>query len=163
MKLYEIANEYQYLFHEIEDSEGEDKTSLEVRLDEIQAPLENKAVNLAKYINNLRSSVNSIDEEINRLDKMKKSIKRRETSLVDYLQFNMEKCGIEKIESPLFKIQFQKNPCSVQILNVDDIPNEYKRIKTEVLVDKVKIKNEIKVGVIIPGAELIQSKKLVIK
>lgn len=163
MNLYEITNEYQDIFDQLEKAEGEDRLPLVTRLDEIKAPLEMKATNLAKYISNLRASQKALDDEIERLERMKKSIQRKEYDMMNYLEFNMKKCGILKIDSTLFKIQFQKCPQKVEVINDAEIPDEYKRTKTETTIDKIKIKEELKVGVVIPGVQLVQSEKLVIK
>lgn len=163
MKLYEITNEYQSILSQLEHAEGEDRLPLLAKLDEIAEPLESKAINLAKYINNIRATSKSIDEEIERLVRMKKAVDQRESNMVEYLEFNMKRCNITKIESPLFKIQFQKTPPKVEVINEDEVPAEYKKTKTEVSLDKLKIRDEMKVGVIIPGVQLVQSEKLVIK
>lgn len=157
MTLHEIANDY------IKAFESDDTETLTTALDSIKGSLEVKATNVAKYINGLTAAQKAIDDEIARLETAKRVIANKEKNLRDYLEHNMKKCGITKIESPLFKIQFQKCPCKVDVINDNDIPDEYKKVKTEVVIDKNKIKAEIKAGVVIPGVALIQSEKLVIK
>ena len=163
MRLYEISNQYNAILIELESVDGDDRLPLLKELDAISEPLEKKAVNLAKYINNVRASSSAIGAEIKRLQAMQKAIDKREQDMMDYLEFNMRQCQINKIECDLFKIQFQKNPPRVEIRDEDQVPDEYKKVKTEVSLDKLKMRDEMKLGVVIPGVELVQSEKLVIK
>src|ERR1700689_3701423 len=103
MNLHEISNEYLSVMDKIEEGEV---FNLSSQLDAIKVPLETKAINLATYINTLDSNVTAIDNEINRLNKIKKSIVNKQQYLLDYLDYNMRRCGIEKIESPLFSIKY---------------------------------------------------------
>lgn len=160
MKLHEIANQYKLVFDALENQSD---SALVSSLDAIKAPLQEKATNIAKYIHHLEITQKAIDDEISRLQHMKKSLENREENMKNYLETNMKKCGISKIESTLFKIQFQKCPVHVDVINSDEIPDEYKIVKTEIVIDKIKIKNEAKLGVVIPGVQLIQDEKLVIK
>ena len=155
------GNEYSKILHEMED-ENMDKDSINA-LDNIHTSLENKANNIARYIQNIKSELNSIDDEINRLSKVKKSKERLIKSLSSYLESNMKQCNIYQIKSDIFKIKINKNPPKINILNADEIPNEYINIKQERTIDKLKIKDDIKQGVIVPGVELIQSEKLTIR
>lgn len=164
MNLYEISNEYQLVFDQMHNEYDEEKRlALSSQLDSIKAPLENKAVNIAKYVHDLRGSQVMIDSEIERLQNMKRILLNREKDMMNYLSTNMQRCEIEKIESPFFKIQFKTCPCKVDVLDADLIPDEYKRVKTEIMIDKNKIKSEMKEGVVIPGVQLVQDKKLEIK
>ena len=51
----------------------------------------------------------------------------------------MEAMGIEKIETGAGKLQIAKSPISVDIIDVESIPDEYKQVVTEIKVDKKKI------------------------
>lgn len=160
MHLYELSKEYQSILN---DAEGGESPLTLARLDEIKAPLEQKILNIAKYTRKLDADAQAVTDEIERLKRMLNSIKSREDQLYNYLETNMRACGIDRIESPLFKIMFRKCPPRVEVINEDDLPDNFKRIKTDILVDKEKLKEELKHGVVVPGAKLIQAEKLVIK
>lgn len=68
----------------------------------------------------------------------------------------------EKFETPRCKITWRKSEiCNV--LNIDAVPEEYKRTKVTVDADKTAIKKAIKAGAEIPGAEVIQKLNMTLK
>ncbi len=75
----------------------------------------------------------------------------------------MQKRGITEVKCPYFEIKIKKCPQSVDIIDESLLPDEYKRIKTEISPDKIKMLQEMKVGVVIPGAALKQNLKLDIR
>ena len=165
--LYEIANEYKQIFDELKESGENGITPLssftQKKLDAISASLEQKASNVAKYINGLKHNQQIIDDEISRLQKIKEQYKKEEEALKVYLENNMRQCEISKIETPLFKIQFRKCPPKVEIISEKEIPDEYKITEIKVSIDKIKIRNDMKLGVIVPGAIVVQDEKIEIK
>lgn len=163
MHLYELSREYQTILNDINQDGGDNSPLILQRLDEIKAPLEQKVINIAKYTRQLENDAAAVKSEIERLKGMLASIQSREEQLYNYLETNMRACNINRIDSPLFKVTFRKNPPRVEILNEDHIPDEYKKIKSEVVIDKEKIRDELKNGVVIPGTALIKAEKLVIK
>ncbi|HLX52374.1 MAG TPA: siphovirus Gp157 family protein, partial [Aquella sp.] len=74
-----------------------------------------------------------------------------------------ERCGIQEISSPNFVVKLKKCPVSVDVFNEQELPNEYKKSKEVISIDKMKIKEEIQAGVVIPGAQLKQNTRLEIR
>lgn len=164
MNLFDISQEYQSILANTFDPEtGEvNETSL-VKLDEISAKVEEKSIAVASYIKNLDAERKAIDEAKRNMADREKSLERRVEWLTNYLQTNMERCGINEIRSPYFGIRLKKCPISVDIQDENIIPNDYKKTKEVVSIDKLKIKEEILAGVVIPGATLKQNNRLEIK
>ena len=75
----------------------------------------------------------------------------------------MERCAISEIKSPYFVIKLKKCPISTEILDENSIPNDYKKVKEVVTIDKLKLKDEMLAGVVIPGAQLRQNNRLEIR
>lgn len=163
MNLYQIANEYQQIFSMVDENGELDMTALQ-KLDEMEGALENKAIALASYIKNIEAERTAIEIAKKAMAEREKRLDRRVESLTDYLQSNMERCGINEItRSPYFTIKLKKCPVSVDVLDENAIPNDYKVRKEVVSIDKMKIKDELKEGVIIPGVQLKQNIRLEIK
>ena len=78
--------------------------------------------------------------------------------LKDYLRFNMEESGINKISSELFTASLRKGIDVVSIVDMDMLPDEYVSVKTSIQPDKAAIKKALKEGVEIPGAKLEKGK-----
>ena len=69
--------------------------------------------------------------------------------------------GLDKVETPLFKVSIQNNPPSVNILDEDLIPEQYKKTVTTTSLVKNDILKALKEGQVIEGgAELKQGKSL---
>lgn len=164
MNLYNIANEYQAVLSETFDNEtGEvNETSL-ARLDEIASKIEDKGIAVASYIKNLDAERKAIEDAKKSMQEREHELERRMEWLKSYLQTNMERCSINEIKSPYFVVRLKKCPLSVEIHNENILPDDYKKVKEIVSIDKLKIKEEILSGVVIPGASLKQNNRLEIR
>lgn len=163
MKLFEISKEYEEILDDLYDDEGNVNEQALVKLDENKQAMEQKAIAIASYIQNMSAEREAIKTAKQAMLEREKRYEKRIDDLQGYLLMNMERRGINLIKTPYFEIKLKKCPLSVRIDNEDAIPGEYKRTKTEVLPDKIKMLNEMKVGVIIPGVSLQQNIKLDIR
>lgn len=163
MKLYEISQEYVEILDNLYDEEGNVNQQALVRLEENKNAMEKKAIAVASFIKNMEAEKDAIEIAKKAMAEREKRYKTRIEDLKGYLQINMEKRGISKITCPYFEIKLKKCPVSVDIYDESQIPEEYKRVKTETAPDKIKIKEEMMVGVIIPGANLKQNMALEIR
>lgn len=162
MRLYEIADKYQFLLNDLYDYEtGVVNETTLARLNELTDSMEDKAINITMLFKDLEASADAIEKERQAMQKREKALKNQIQSLKDYLRSNMERCEIKKIECPQFVIALQKNPCSVEITNEDEIPEEYTKVSIDL--DIAKIKDELKNGVVIPGARLVQGSSVRIR
>jgi predicted transcriptional regulator len=164
MKLYEIANQYQEVLSEICNEEtGEINETALVRLEEVKDSIKEKGIAVASFIENIEAEEKAIDAAIDKMERRKKQLANQSTFLVNYLQSNMERCAINEISCPYFVVKLRKCPLSVDITDELSIPDEYKKRKEVVSIDKLKIKEEITNGVVVPGASLKQNLRLEIR
>lgn len=155
LKLYEITNGFMKL---LDDKETEELTEEEINQIGLQLAeaLQNKSANIIAYYQDQDALLNAIDEQIKRLQDYKKITKNKIDRYKDYVKSNMERLGLDKIQTELGTLQIARSPISVEVLDVDKVPDEYKNIKTEVTVDKNKIKEVFKItGEIIDGVNII--------
>jgi len=155
--LYELSNQMIGLQHLMEDDDAE--YDLTDTLDALEGDIQVKAENLLGYVSNLAADVSVIDTEIKRLQSRKKVIANRQESLREYLRFNMETGGIDKITCPLFTITLRKATDICVIDSEDLIPDEFKTIVTTTKIDKMAIKRAIKVNGIVEGVRLEPGKR----
>ena len=84
---------------------------------------------------------------------MKKKLKNKTDKFKEQVLNNMDRLGIEKVTTNIGKLAVRKNPISVEILNENIVPEEFKKEVVKVNIDKTAIKNHFKeTGEIIPGA-----------
>jgi len=106
--------------------------------------------------------MNIIDAEIKRLQQAKKVREKAIERLKANIEMAMITFEVDKIETPLIKISFRKSE-SVEVENVNQLPNEYKVIKLTETADKFKIKDAIKSGETIEGCSIKTNRNIQIK
>ena len=160
MNLYQITQEAQYLAALLETEELTPELEAELHINQFQ--LQEKASNYAKVIANYQSEADQIDAEIKRLKAMKESRDKKVTWLTESLKKAMLVSGIEKIESPLFKISLRRSE-AVEVEIPEALPVDWQVKKVTITADKVAIKKAIKEGYSITGARLVENFNLSIK
>jgi hypothetical protein len=160
MNLYQITQEAQYLAALLETEELTPELEAELLINQEQ--LQAKGINYAKVIANYQSESDAIDAEIKRLKAMKESRDKKVTWLTESLKKAMLVSGIEKIESPLFKISLRRSE-AVEVEIPEALPVDWQVKKVTITADKVAIKKAIKEGYSITGARLVENFNLSIK
>lgn len=110
MKLYEISDQYAALMDMADDIPAD---ALADTLESIQADFDEKAINVALVIQNLKSDENQLKEEIDRLTAKKRAIKARQDRLREYLLTNMQSVKKMAIKSPLIGITLKRTPAKI--------------------------------------------------
>lgn len=110
MKLYEISDQYAALMDMADDIPAD---ALSDTLESIQADFDEKAINVALVIQNLKSDENQLKEEIDRLTVKKKAIKARQDRLREYLLTNMQAIKKINVKSPLINITLKRTPAKI--------------------------------------------------
>jgi len=166
MNLYEITqdfNELLDLLSQAQETNDQEQISLiESALEISQDNFKDKATNYVKFIRSEEVSLIAIDEEIKRLTALKKSKVSKIDNLEARLSNSMQSIGLDKYDLGLFKLSFRKST-SVEVLDIELLSDDFKRIKTTVDADKIAIKKAIESGVTVEGASLKTSQSLQIK
>lgn len=160
MNLYQLTQEAQYLAVLLETEELTPELEAELLINQEQ--LQSKGINYAKVIANYQSESDQIDAEIKRLKAMKESRDKKVTWLTESLKKSMLVSGIEKIDSPLFKISLRRSE-AVEVEIPEALPVDWQVKKVTITADKVAIKKAIKEGYSITGARLVENFNLSIK
>lgn len=165
--LYNIGNELQDKIDVIQllIEEGADPNSNQIQemlLDMVgtEETWKGKALGVAQYIRNLEAQEQIIKDEVKRLNEKAKSMSKRADYLRQTLIMQMETFGVDSLPDPILTIKLQNNPWSVVVSDEDSLPEEYKRTKTIVEVDKKSLltnKPELE------NVTYIQTKRLVFK
>lgn len=149
--LYNITNK---IIDLMDKAENEELTEEEQSIlsQEVEKELINKSSSIIAYVQNNEALAKAIDDEIDRLTEMKKRLKNKTDKFKEQVSSNMDRLGIEKVTTNIGKLAIRKNPISVEILNENIIPEEFKKEVVKTNIDKTAIKNYFKeTGEIIPG------------
>lgn len=159
--LYEITQNMKQLNNYL-DNEDLDEETYNNTLSIIKTELSNKSTSLIHVIKNIESDEIAIENEIKRLKAIKDRKRKNLESLKEYIKTCMEQMNLTKIETPLGNFSLRKSE-SVNIINPVKIPAQYLNTVVEYKPDKVKIKEDIKNGIEVEGAEIVTNNNLNIK
>ena len=143
LSLFNITNNFLELMNKVEEGEITEEEYNKLG-QELATELQNKSSNIIGYIQNETILVEAIDTQIKRLQELKKSKQNNLENFKKYVKENMERLNLPKVETELGILSIAKSPISVEIIDEDKIPNEYKDIVQTVKIDKTKIKNNFK-------------------
>ena len=168
MKTFDILSEYYTLMELIEEAENNPEYNFETgeiipveeilkdEIERLQGEKVTKLENIEYLKRDNKSKIDTLVDEIKRLQGRKKSFENANdnlTKLQDYLLQG------EKLKTDKFTFSYRKSK-SVEIIDEDLIPDEYKKI--EYKVDKMKLKKALE-EVKIQGAELVEKKSLSVR
>jgi hypothetical protein len=162
MNIFNIQTEYQLLVNELIENGGEITPELELALQINKDNFHSKSENYAYITKQFDAEMDIIDNEIKRLQQAKKSREKTIQRLKDTIELAMLTFDVNKIETPLIKISF-RNSESVEVTDVNDLPNEFKTIKLTETADKLKIKDALKSGMFISGCSIKSNRNLQIR
>ena len=161
MNLYELTSDLKEL-QDIDFTEV-DAEQLEAVKAAIKEQIVNKGTGIIAVVRNLEADTEAIKTEIKRLQDLKKSKENRIENLKKYTKECLEEADIKKVSTALGNISIRKLPGSVEVVEEDSIPKEYKKEVVTVTVDKKSILADLKEGVVVPGVTLKTGTSLLIK
>jgi hypothetical protein len=160
MNLYTLTTEAQMIASLLETEEL--TPELESMLIINQQELSHKSIDYVKVIRNKEADSVAIENEIKRLKAMMDANDRVVDRMKLAVRDAMLASGIDKIESSLFKLSLRRSE-SVEVVNIDQLPENLTVVKKTISADKVKIKEQIKNGVPVEGAVIVENFSLQIK
>ncbi|EPR8661778.1 siphovirus Gp157 family protein [Listeria monocytogenes] len=156
--LYSIQGKYQQLLNLAEQLDPE---LLKDTLESIDDELETKAENVAFVIKELEGQSLVLETETKRLAERKNTINNNVKRLKQSLFDAMLVANKQKIKTNLFTLDIRKNPHSVLVEDERKLINYL--VEQPKKLDKAKLKDDLKKGIDVPGAVLVQTERLQIK
>ena len=154
MNIYEITG-YALELMEYLDAEEIDEQTVADTLEAIGA--DEKIDSYCKIIKSYENDISNIDNEIARLkarkDHAEKNISRMKTALDNFMQATQK----DKVKTQLFTVSYRKST-SVEILDQERIPLQYRNVKIEESPDKSAIKRSFPRAVRLQAVSLRKTK-----
>ena len=155
LSLYNITNKFVELMDKAQEGELTEEEYNQLG-EELAIQLQQKGSNIIGYTKNIELTINAMKEEEKRIAEDRKSLESKLDKFKQYVKENMERLGITKMDTELGTLSIAKSPVSVEIINEDEVPSEFKQEVVTVKVDKTKIKNNFKeTGEIPDGVNII--------
>ena len=157
MKIYEIEEQLDKLFWELENSDEEFTIEQFNQLKDLQLERKQKFEGIANHIINLRYQADALKSESKRLADKAKSFERRREGYEQFLQHALPEGGTFGQR----QVKWRNNPPSVEITG--EVPEQYLRQKIIFEADKAEIKKDLQCGATFDFAKIVQKKRLVIE
>ncbi|TRZ67802.1 MAG: hypothetical protein D4R98_03430 [Comamonadaceae bacterium] len=166
LSLYQLSNNYVQALDFLTDPDLDLPLAVvNDTLEGLEGELQDKAVNVAKFLRNMEATAAAIKTAEDTMTKRRKALEEKAKWLKDYIKANMEATGISKIECPYFKLSIAKNPAALELFDQTAIPAQYKHSETVTLehIDKAALKSDLAKGQLIQGARLTNGTRLSIR
>ena len=158
LTLYNLTNKFVELMDKAQEGELTEEEYNKLG-EQLALELQNKGSGIIGYTQNEEALIEAIDVQIKRLTDFKKAKQNNLDKFKGYVKDNMDRLGITKLETELGVLSITKNPMSVEIINEDEVPSEFKQEVVTVKIDKTAIKNHFKeTGEIPQGTQIIDNK-----
>lgn len=156
MNLYQLADCMKSVEDELNN--GASPEEVAAALESIETDIKTKCVQVAYFIRNLSADVESIKAEEARLSKRRKEAENHVERLKQYLAYGMAENGLTTAGDGVISVTRGRPKPALVIDNEDDIPDEYRKIKTESSFDRKALLDDLKAGQEIPGVSVGESK-----
>lgn len=160
MKLYELSEAYCSVLEELSEPEGDghDEARFQNLLQGLGEAFDEKVLSIAKIIRSLEADIGSIAAEVERLQGRKRHLTGRVDWLKRYLLGEMEAVGRDKVRGPTLTVSLAKAPPSCEVVSVEEVPEEFRRVKIEV--DRAGILEHFRsTGEVVPGTTVIADRR----
>ena len=161
MKLYEIAKSIKELCAKIDETEELQDIFNAVR--ETKMSFNDKVESCVFVIKELDDLINARKEFIKKIKEHIDAMENKRNGLAEYVLFNMKDSDIPIVKGQYFTVKPVKNPPKITVFDETLIPEKFKKIKTEIVIDKTAIKESIKGGIPVDGAIMEQTERLSIR
>lgn len=157
--LHKLTDDYKVLENMLDREEYDfDQEGIKQSLNSLKVDIEDKVENVAKFVLSLQAQAEMIKTEEARLRARRNALENRAEWLKSYLLNEMSIVMIDKVKREVITVSIQKSPPSVEILNLQALPEQY--TKTTIEPQKYLIIKHFKdTGEVLPGINMITNKK----
>jgi outer membrane receptor for monomeric catechols len=139
--LYQLSQNYYQALDFLTDPENDiDTTTIMDTLEGLDGEIDDKIISVAKMIVMLDHDAEGIKAVAKKQAERAKALEQKAAWLREYLKDNMLRIDHVKVENSEISVKLATTPPTVKIIDEALIPEEFWRTKTEILPDKVMIK-----------------------
>lgn len=167
MHLYELSNDYQKVWDLMDNPDIPEDAILDT-LEGIQGEIKVKAVDIACFIKDLRATVAAFKAEEDTLKKRRQTIEKRTESLTDYLAKYLQMGDLTEVKDPRASISFRASKAT-RVTNPDELLAWAKVNRPawvtvpDPIVSIMAVRDALKKGEEVPGAEIVTNQNIQIK
>lgn len=139
-------------------------------LDAVDGEMADKLANCGAFVKQLTAEADALDDEIKSLRQRSVAKKREIERFKKYIMDCMINADVKKVDEPLAKLTIRQNAESVEVADeLGFIDWAQRNDRDDLLrysmpdINKTAVKDAIRSGAEIPGAQLVRTKSLIIK
>ena len=139
-------------------------------LDAVDGEMEDKLASCAAFVKQLAAEADALNDEIKSLRQRSASKKREIERFKKYIMDCMINADVKKVDEPLAKLTIRQNAESVEVADeLGFIDWAQRNDRDDLLrystpdINKTAIKDAIRSGAELPGAQIVRTKSLIIK
>jgi len=165
--LYVLATEYRAAAAKLADLDLDAATVTDT-LESITGPLQDKVMNVAMFIRGLDGTIAAMKSAEASLASRRKSAEARREHVAKYLIDSMTACDLTNVANAMLRVTVRNNPERAEVFDPNKLPASYMRLPPppptpDPVPDLTAIRDDLKAGVLIPGAKLVQGVRLEMK
>lgn len=158
MTLYELTTEYEALLAEYEAAEDDERRAEVLdMIDAVQDDIGDKGEAYARVLRNLSAQRDAYKAEADRLTKKAKASEKAMEGLKAQLLSAMQRVGADKLETSIGKWSVRLNPWSVDVIKLEDVPEEYRIPQPDKVDKRAVLKHFNETAEILPGVMMNQT------
>lgn len=165
-QLYKLTDEFrtfESLLNRIDSGEQPyiRKEDVEECLANVKIQIEDKVENIGKVFLSNKADISSLDNEIKRLQDRKQALVNTNDWLRNYLLTEMLSSSITRVKRDILTVYISKSQPSIEIEDLELIPDEFKKITVEA--KKYEIKKYFEdSGEVVLGTRVLSGKEFVV-
>ncbi len=162
LALYDLAEEFKQIDNALEVSQGEMTEEQEKALASISELLAKKTDNCVEFYFSLEDTISAAKERALQIKNFIEACEKKKERFCDYISSNMDRMSATEIGGKLHKVKFRKPLQVIVITDEGKLPVDFIETEMKTKIKKQDIKNAIKSGQEVPGAETIDGKRSLI-
>lgn len=147
MSLLQLTNELLQLENAMESPEA------------ILPIIQQKVDGCVNYTQTLDAQIAFLKQKELEIKTMRQQLERKADKFQSYVLMCLDNLQVKSIEGEIYSVSARKPLKKVEVIDQAAIPDHFKAIKTEEIVDKAGIKKAIEAGVQIDGVRLVDGER----
>ena len=158
--LPELVRRANELEEKLVESGGEITDIIAQIEDDLRTDVQRKAEDYYFILERVKSNSEFYKEEADKYYKIAKSLENTHERIKEFLKGGMIAMDISEIIGERVKVKISDSKGKMEILNENDLPQQYKMIVTTTEIDKEKLRADLEAGQHITGAKLVKGKTI---
>lgn len=158
--LIDLVRKANELEQQLVESGGEITDLISQIEEDLRTDVQRKAEDYHFVIERMKSNAEFYKDEAEKFYTVAKSLENTQARIKEFLKGGMQAMDISEIIGERVKVSLSDSKPRMEIIDENDIPQQYKMVVTTHEIDKEKLRADLESGVHVTGARLVQGKTI---